>query len=160
MLRAYPVNMPDPIRKHFGYGQLWPLWPACHMPDPTSRIHFSSIFPKKARIILCKTDPVLIWMVWSGFGQTCLVWKQAGGQESLGLVSGRMQSAHYQFPTFQTWFHSSTHIQDNIVQNQPGSNLVLADCVRFWPNGSGPEVRQCAKIIQPTSGQCLPADLD
>ena len=61
---------------------------------------------------------------------------------------------------FQTWFHSSTHIQDNIVQNQLGSNLVLADCVRFWPNGSGPEVRQCAKIIQPTSGQCLPADLD
>ena len=101
MLRAYPVNMPDPIRKHFGYGQLWPLWPACHMPDPTSRIHFSSIFPKKARVILCKTDPVPIWMVWSGFGQTCSVWKQAGGQESLGLVSGRMQSAHYQFPTFR-----------------------------------------------------------
>ena len=26
---AYPVNMPDPIWKHFGYGQLWPLRPAC-----------------------------------------------------------------------------------------------------------------------------------
>ena len=24
-----PVNMPDPIRKRFGYGQLWPLRPAC-----------------------------------------------------------------------------------------------------------------------------------
>ena len=24
----YPVNIPDPIRKHFGSGQLWPLQPA------------------------------------------------------------------------------------------------------------------------------------
>ena len=82
---AFPVNMPDPIRKCFGYGQLWPLWPACsqnraesYMPDPTSRIRFSFIFPKKARIILCKTDPDPNWMAWSGFGQTHLVWKQAG----------------------------------------------------------------------------------
>ena len=101
--------MPDPIRKRFGYGQLWPLRPACsqtrtgsHMPDPTSRVRISgSIFQKKAWIMLRKTDPDPIWMVWSGFGQTCSVWKQAGGQESLGLVSGRMQSAHYQFPTFR-----------------------------------------------------------
>ena len=27
----------------------------------------------------------------------------------------------------------------HFVQNQPGSNLVLADCVGFWPNRSGPE---------------------
>ena len=40
--------MPDPTRKRFGYGQLWPLRPACsqnqagsYMPDPTSRIRFS-----------------------------------------------------------------------------------------------------------------------
>ena len=25
------------------------------------------------------------------------------------------------------------------MQNQPGSDLALADCVRFGPNGSGPE---------------------
>ena len=71
-----PVNMPDPIRKRFGYGQLWSLRPACsqnragsYMPDPTSCIHFSSIFSKKAWNILCKIDPDLIWMAWSGFGQ-------------------------------------------------------------------------------------------
>ena len=60
------------------------MWPACsknwagsNMPDLTSCIWFSSVFPKKAWIILCKTDLDPIWMAWSGFGQTHLVWKQA-----------------------------------------------------------------------------------
>ena len=46
--KTNPVNMPDPIGKRYGYGQLWSLWPACSqnragsdMPDPTSRIRFS-----------------------------------------------------------------------------------------------------------------------
>ena len=111
MSSVYPVDMPDPIRKRFGYGQLWPLRPACgqnragsYMPYPTSRNHFSSVFPKKARIILRKTDPDPIWMAWSGFGQTHLVWKQAGVQESSGPVSGRTQPARYQFPTFRPGF--------------------------------------------------------
>ena len=37
------------------------------------------------------------------------------------------------------------------VQNQPGYNLVQANCVRFWPNGSGPEASRCARIIRPAS---------
>ena len=61
---------------------------------------------------------------------------------------------------FQTRFPSSTDVPDNIVQNQPRSDLVLADCVRFWPNGSDLEASWCARIIQPTSGQCFPANLD
>ena len=110
----FPVNIPDPIRKRFGYGQLWPLRPACshnragqYMPDPTSRIRFSSVFPKKAWIILCKTGPN---STWSGLGQTHLVWKQAGVQESSGPVSGRTQPARFQF---------ATDVPDNIVQNSP-----------------------------------------
>ena len=110
---------------------------------------FSSVFPKKARIRLCKTDPDPIWMAWSGFGQTHLVWKQAGVQESSGPVS-----------QFQNRLRSSTDVPDNTVQNQPESELVLADCVRFGPNGSGPEASQCARIIRPASGQCFPADPD
>ena len=105
LLEVCPVNMPDPIRKRFGCGQLWPLRPACsqnrYMPDPTSRIRFSSVCPKKAWIILRKIDLGPIWMVWSGFGQTQLVRKQAGEQESPGPVSGRTQPARYQFPTFR-----------------------------------------------------------
>jgi len=97
-----------------------------------------------------------IQMVWSGFGQTHLVWKQAGVQESSGPVSGRTQPVSH----FQTLFPFSTDVPDNIVQNRPGSELVPADCVRFWPNGSGPGASQCARIIRPPSGQCFPADPD
>ena len=74
------------------------------MPDPTFRIRFSSIFRKKAWITLWKTDPDPIWMAWSRFGQTHLVWKQAGVQKSSGPVSGRTQPARYQFPTFRLCF--------------------------------------------------------
>ena len=81
--------------------------------------------------MLRKTDPDLIRMAWSGFGQTHLFWKQAGVQESSGPVSGRAQPARYQFPHFQTRFRSSTDVPDNIVQNRPGSDLVLAGCVMF-----------------------------
>ena len=112
---TYPVNMPDPIRKRFDYGQLWPLRPACsqnwagwYMLDPISRIRFSSVFSKKAWIISCKTDPDPIWMAWSGFGQTHLVWKQAGVQESSGL--------------FQFWQE----------RNQPATSFRLLDSVPFF----------------------------
>ena len=46
---------------------------------------------------------------------------------------------------FQTQFHSSTDVPD-IVQNQPRSYIVLGDCVRFRPNGSGLEASQMCKI--------------
>ena len=44
------------------------------------------------------------------------------------------------------------------AQNRPGSDL--DGLVRVWPNGSGPEASRCARIIQPASGQCFPADPD
>ena len=69
--------MPDPIQRCFSYGQLWPLRPACiqnwarlYMLDPTFSIQFSSILPRKAPFILCKTGPDLIWMAQSGLSQT------------------------------------------------------------------------------------------
>ena len=72
-IRLFPLNMLDPVRKCFGYGQ---LWPACsqnragsYKPDPISGIWFVSVFPKKAWTILCKKDPDPIWMAWTGFGQ-------------------------------------------------------------------------------------------
>ena len=81
-------------------------------------------------------------MAWSGFGQTHLVRKQAGVQESSGPVSGRMQPARYHFSIFRLGCvlpHTAWII--HTVQNQPGSDLVWADCVRFWSNGSGPEAK-------------------
>ena len=103
-------------------------------------------------------------MAWSGFGQMHLVWKKTGVQEPSGPVSGRMQPVRYHFPTFRlgsvvpqmSWI---------ILQSQPGSVLVLADCVkvlakrirsgskpvckkhpaRFWPmlpSRSGPDANR------------------
>ena len=62
--------------------------------------------------------------------------------------------------TLQTWLCSSTDGQGHTVQNQPGSDLVLADCVMFWPNRSDLEASWHARIIGPTSGQCFWADPD
>ena len=119
-------------------GQLWPLRPARSQNRPGSYICQIRLpasvsvpfFPKKAWLTVCKTDPDPIWMAWSGSGQTQLFWKQAGVQESAGPVSGRTQPAPLPVSHFQTRFRSSTDVPDNILQNQPGSDLVLADCVR------------------------------
>ena len=98
-------------------------------------------------------------MALPGFGQTHPVWKQAGVLESSGPVSGRTQPARYQFRTLRLGSVLSD-VPNNTEQNQPGSGLVLTDCVRFSANGSGPEASQCARIIQPACGQCFPADPD
>ena len=127
------------------------------MPDPTPRIRIGSVFPKKAWTMLCKTDPDPSWMAWWGFVQTHLGQKQAGVHEFIG--PGFRLDATSSLPVFHfgTRLHSSTDGPDHIVQNQAGSDLVLADCVRFWPNGSGPEASRCARNIRPASGQCSQA---
>ena len=63
-------------------------------------------------------------------------------QEATGLL-----------PVFhcQTRLCSSTDVLDHIVQNQPWSNLVLTDCVRFWQ--TDPVRRQGS--VQESSGQLL-----
>ena len=98
-------------------------------------------------------------MALPGFGRTHPVRKQAGLQEPSGPASGRTQPARYHFRTLRLGSVLSD-VPNNTEQNQPGSDLVLTDCVRFWANGSSPEASQCARIIQPASGQCFPADPD
>ena len=89
-------------------------------------------------------------MAWSGFGQTHLAQKQAGVQESSGPVLAECNQ-----PTTigidplldsVAFFHRRF---GPFTQDQAGSDLVLADCVRFWPNGSGPEASRCARVIRP-----------
>ena len=53
-------------------------------------------------------------------------------------------------------FHSSNKVLDQTVQNWPGSNL--DGLVRFWPNPSGPQASQCARILSPSSGRMQPAN--
>ena len=121
--------MPDPIERHFSYGQLSQLQPAysqnragSYMPDLTFCIWFGSVLQKKAQITLCKTGPALIWMAWWGFGQMHLVHQQACVQESSGLVLAE----HNQPATSFTLSDSVALYRwlRYIVQNQPGSNNV------------------------------------
>ena len=130
------------------------------MPDPTSRIRFSSVFSKEGMDHIVQNRPG------SDVDGLVRVWPNAYGLEAsrcAGIIwPGFWQDATGPLPVshFQTRFRSSTDVPDNIVQNQPGSDLVLADCVRFWPNGSSPEASQRTKITRPSSGQSFPADPD
>ena len=157
----FPVNMPDLIQKHFGYGQLWPLQPAWSQNqagyDFLHPIQFSSSGKGPDHIVQNQPRSDLDGLV--------LFWPNASGPEAnqcariIGPGSGRMQMACYQFSTFRLGCVLSISL-DHIVQNQPRSDLVLADCVRFWPNRSGPETNWCARITGPASGQHFWADPD
>ena len=133
--RSLLVNMPDLVQKHSGYSQLWPLWPA----------HSQN----RAGSCICQIRlPGQVWAkrIWSRNKLVCKnhwaqFWQNA---------TGPLPVSH-----FLTWLHSSTDGPDNIVHNQPGSNLVLADRIRFWTNGSSQEASRCARITQPASGQCF-----
>ena len=91
---------------------------------------------------------VRVWLNSSGLKTSwCagIIWSSFW-QDTTGLL---LQVLDSHFPTR---LHSSTDVLDNIIQNQPKANLVLADCARFWPNRSSIEVSQCARIIRPASG--------
>ena len=153
--RSIPANMPDPIQKCLGYGhysqcaarigldQIY-IYLKCFIQLPA----FDSVsLSKKAWIILCKTGSDLDGLV--------RVWPNASGLEAswcAGIIwPGFWQDATGPLPVshFQTRFSSSKDVPDNIARNQPGSDLVLADCVVLWPNGSGPEASRCAGITWP-----------
>ena len=86
--------------------------------------HFVQDWPRSDLDVLVRfwpnaSGPDPIWMSWPGFGQTHLVWKQAGVQESSG--PGFWQNATSPLPVFhfqsvQTWI---TFLHRG--QNQPGS---------------------------------------
>ena len=123
-----------------------------YMLDPTSCIRFDSILPKKAQIILCKTGKIQSgWL-----GQVLAKCMRSGSRS----VSQNHQAWFWQSTTsplpvshFPTRLRSSTDGADHNVQNQPGSDLVMAYCARFWPNGSSLEVSHCGRIIGLASGQ-------
>ena len=128
------------------------------MPAPTSCLRFSSVFSKEGMDHIAQNRPG------SGLDGLVRVWPNASGLEAswcAGIIGpGFWQDATGPLPVshFQTRFRSSTDAPDNIVQNQPGSDLFLAGCVRFWPDGFGPEASRCARIIRPASGRCFPVD--
>ena len=106
-----PVNMPNPIQKHFGYGQSHPLHfviaseqHARIIGPDSSRTQLASylcgtfglrcILPPTAQIMLHKTslDLIWFWLTVLGFSQTDPLWKQASMEESLGLLLANLPS--------------------------------------------------------------------
>ena len=163
-----PVNIPDPTRKRlvtasYGhYGQR----AARIGPDSICQIRFPASVSVPFFFFKEGMDHTVQNQPGSDVDGLVIVWPNASGLEASRCAGitwpGFWQDATSPLPVshFQTRFRSSTDVPDNIVQNQPGSDIVLADCVRFWPNGSGPEAIRCARIIRPASGQCFPADPD
>ena len=161
----YPVNMPDPIRKRFGYGQLWPLRPACsqnlgrtvklcRIRLPTS---VSAPFFQRRHGSYC-AKPTRIRSGWPGQG---LAKRIRSGSKPVcrnhrpRFLGGRNRAA--------TSFPLSDSVPiihrrpGSYCSKPPGSDLV---CISFWPNGSGPEASRCARIIRPASGQRCRSDPD
>ena len=97
--------------------------------------------------------PGQVWAkrIWSGSKPGCKnhearFWQSATGPQPVSHL--------------QTRLRCPTGGPNPTVQNRPGSDRVLADCVRFWPDGFGPEASRCARLIGPVSGQCFPANPD
>ena len=101
------------------------------MPDPTSRIRFGSVFSKEGMDHIAQNRPG------SDLDGLVRVWPNASGPKA-SWCAGIIWPGFWQYATgplpvshFQTRFCSSADVPDNIVQNNPGSDLVLAGCVRF-----------------------------
>ena len=99
-------------------------------PESGRIVYAGSHFPHPFQLRFSKEGMGPIWMAWSGFGKTRLVWKQAGVQESSGPVSGRTHPARYQFPTFRlgSVFPQTSRII--LCKTSP-------DPVWFWLTASG-----------------------
>ena len=125
-------------------------------PESGQTVYAGSDFPHPFQLRFSKEGMDPIWMAWSGFGQTHLFWKQAGVQESPGLVSGRTQPARYQFPTFRLGYVLPQTSRITLCKTSP-------DPIYFWLTVSGfgqtDPVRKQAGV-QESSGQCFLADPD
>ena len=121
-------------------------------PESGRIVYAGSDFPHPFQFRFSKEgmDPIVQNLLGSDLDGLISVWSNASGLEAswcAGIIwPGFWQGTTGPLPVshFQARFRSSTAVPDNIVPNQPGSDLVLADCVRFWPKGTRPEASRCA----------------
>ena len=116
-----------------------------------------SMLPESGRILYVGSDFLhLIRFRSAKEGSTMRFWPDTSDLEVIQCAKNQWdrlwQNAPGPLPVsnFQTRLRSSTDGPDHIVQNQPGSDLILADCVRLWPNGSGPA--DCVRLWPNGSG--------
>ena len=137
-------------------------------PDSGRMVHAGSAFSHPIRFLSSKEGQDHIVQNRPGSDLDGLVRfgpNASGPEASRGariIRPGFWQNPTGQLPVshFQTPLPSSTDGPDHFVHNRPGSILVLNHCVRFWPNGSGPERSVCTRVIEPASGQRFRADPD
>ena len=118
-------------------------------------LHFLSV-PSMTRITSC-AKPTRIRSGWPGQGLAKHIWS---GSEPVCRNHLARNCPATSFPTFRLSSVLPPTYRIILCKTSPGSDLILADCVRFWPNGSGPEASRCAGNIRSASGQCFPADPD
>ena len=119
------------------------------MPNPTSCSHFSSVFSKEGMGHIVQNRPG------SDLDGLVKVWPNASGLEA-SRCAGIIWPCFWQDATgplpvsyFQTRFRSSTALPENTVQNQPGSDFVMSDCVKRIRSGSKPVCKNHASRFWP-----------
>ena len=131
------------------------------LPDRICRIRLSAsdsalFFQRKPGPYCAKS--ALIRSGWPGLVLAKRIWSWSKPvynckTHRVRFLAGRNRPAT-SFFHFQTRLRSSTDGPDHsyIVQNQPGSDLVWADGVRFWLNGSGPEAESVFVLFLTDAG--------
>ena len=150
------------------YGQLWPLRPviaitASVQPESARVVYFArsdSPHPFQFRFFqrrhgLYCAKPARIRSSWPGQGAS-----RCAGKDQRGPVSGRTQPTRKQFPTFRLGSVLSQTSWIILCKTSPYPIFVLADCVRFAPNGSGPEAKPVCKDHPARFWPVLPSDPD
>ena len=167
---SLPANMPDLIRKCFGYSQLWPLRPGCSL--NRARLYIcriqlpvSDLVPffqrrpgpycaKKTRIRSGWPDQVLAKRIWSRSKPVCKNYR------ALCLAECYQPATRLPLSDSVVFFH-----------RWPESYCAKPGWIRFWfwltVSGFGqtdPVWKQAifwvARIIRPNSGQCFRANPD
>ena len=123
------VNMPDRIRKCLGYGR-YGQRVARIGPDPMRQVRLPAsisvpVFSEES------LDHTAQNRRGSDLDGQVRVWPNSSGLKARRCACRNHRTRLRTGP--QTRLRSSTDVQDNIIQNQPGPDLVLADCARFWP---------------------------
>ena len=116
------VNMPDPIRKRFGYGPVMAIT-ASVQPESGRIVYVGSDFPRPFQLRFSKEgmDHIVYNRPGSDLGGLVRVWPNASGlkasrcAESFGPVSGSTHTSPLPVSHFQTRFRSSTDVPQIIL---------------------------------------------
>ena len=117
-LEVCPVNMPDPIRKRFGCGQLWPLRPVMAIT--------ASLQPESGRIVYARSDfphPIQFRLSKKGMDH---IEQNRHGSDMNGLVR-----------VWPNWPGSKSVCRNHRARflagcNRPATSFSLSDSVPFF----------------------------